>query len=199
MSSPRRTMHDLGVGKLVYLLNVSLDGYVEDAAGSLEWTTIDEELHRWFNEESRRTDASLYGRRLYETMAAYWPTAGSDPTATEVELEFARIWLETPKIVFSSTLESVDWNSRLVRGDPVEELERLRKEFPGEMSVGGPTLAAPFVERGLVDEYRLMVHPVILGGGKPYWPRQAPRQDLELVEQRRFESGVVLLAYRRVR
>jgi len=115
------------VGKLVYLMNVSLDGYIEAVDHGLGWARIDEELHTWFNEELRRTDASLYGRRLYEVMAAYWPTAESDPAATDVELDFARSWLETPKIVFSSTLETVDWNSRLVRGDPVDALARLRK------------------------------------------------------------------------
>jgi dihydrofolate reductase len=196
---PPPVMHHPDVGKLVYTMNVSLDGYVEDAAGSLEWTRVDDELHRWFNEDVRRSDGFLYGRRLYETMAAHWPTAESDPAATEVMLEFARIWLSKPKVVFSSTLESVDWNSRLVRGDPVEELPRLHEEFHGELGVAGPTLAAAFVERGLVDEYRLLVHPVILGGGKPYWPRHERRQDPELIEERRFGSGVVLLAYSRVR
>jgi dihydrofolate reductase len=186
------------MGKLIYLMNTSLDGYIEDAAGSLEWANVDDELHRWFNDDLRRMDAELYGRRLYETMAPYWPTVPSDPEATETELAFAKVWLETPKIVFSSTLESVDWNSRLVRGDPVEELGRLREEFPGDLSVGGAMLASAFIERGLVDEYRVMVHPVILGGGKPFWPRHERPQELELIEQRRFASGVVLLSYRRL-
>jgi dihydrofolate reductase len=185
------------MGKLIYTMNVSLDGYIEDSAGSLEWAKVDDELHRWFNDELRRQDVELYGRRLYETMAPYWPTVPSDPGATETELDFARVWLDTPKIVFSSTLESVDWNSRLVRGDPVEELGRLREEFPGELAVGGAMLASAFIERGLVDEFRVMVHPVILGGGKPFWPRHERPQELELIDERRFASGVVLLAYRR--
>src|SRR5947209_14482525 len=113
------------MGKLVYTMNTSLDGYVEDANGSLEWSTVDEEIHSWFNEDLRHSDAELYGRRLYETMAPHWPNAATDPASNDIELDFARAWLDTPKIVFSSTLESVDWNSRLVRGDPIAEYERL--------------------------------------------------------------------------
>jgi dihydrofolate reductase len=185
--------------RLIYLMNVSLDGYVEDEAGSLEWTRVDEELHGWFNEHDRRMAAFLEGRRLYELMAGYWPTVGSDPNATPAMLEYGPIWRDKPKVVFSGTLESVDWNSRLVRGDPVEELPRIRDDFDGEVTVAGPTLAWRFVQRDLVDEYRLMVHPVVVGGGKPYWPRLERPLDLELVEERRFSSGVVLLDYRRRR
>jgi dihydrofolate reductase len=184
------------MGKLVYSMNVSLDGYIDTVDHSLDWVRIDEELHTWFNEEARATDACLYGRRLYEVMTAYWPTADSDPAATEVMLDFARIWAETPKIVFSSTIEKVDWNSRLVRGDPVDALARLRDEFQGELSVAGPTLASAFIERRLIDEYRLVVHPVILGAGTPFFPDIATPIDLELIETRRFASGAILLAYR---
>jgi dihydrofolate reductase len=132
---------------------------------------------------------------MYELMAAYWPTAGSDPTATEAELDFARIWIETPKIVFSSTLPSVEWNSRLVRGDVGDELARLRTEFDGDLDVGGPTLASAFIRRGLVDEYRLLVHPVILGAGTPFFPQLETPIRLRLTETRRFESGVTHLSY----
>jgi dihydrofolate reductase len=182
--------------RLIYLMNVSLDGYVEDRDHGLDWSTVDEEIHAWFNEQLRRSSAQLYGRRLYETMT-YWGTAESDPELKDVERDFARAWLATPKVVFSSTLQSVDWNSRLVRGDPIEMLDELRQTYPGELSVAGPTLASAFVERDLVDEYRLMVHPVILGGGTPFFPHLERPLDLELVEERRFASGVVLLAYRR--
>ena len=104
-------------------------------------------------------------------MAGYWPTAGSDPEATDTERDFGRIWLETPKIVFSTTLTSVDFNSRLVRGDVGEQLARLRTEFTGDLEVAGPNLASQFVRRGLVDEYRLMVNPVIIGAGTPFFPQ----------------------------
>lgn len=183
------------MGKLIYLMNVSLDGYVETVDHGLEWAKVDEELHSWFNDGMRAVDASLYGRRLYEVMAAYWPTAESDPAATPVELEFARIWNAKPKVVFSSTLAAVEGNSRLVRGDPVDELARLRTEFTGDLEVGGPTLASAFIRRGLVDEYGLVVHPVILGAGTPFFPKLDTPIRLRLVESRQFNVGATYLRY----
>jgi dihydrofolate reductase len=185
------------MGKLIYTMNVSLDGFVETPDKSVAWTKVDDELHTWFNDDLREVDASLYGRRLYELMAGYWPTAESDPAATEAMREFGRIWLETPRIVFSTTLRSVDFNSRLVRGDVGDELARLRTEFQGDLEVGGPNLASQFVRRGLVDEYRLMVHPVVLGAGTPFFPQLDAPIDLRLAETRAFGSGVTLLRYER--
>jgi dihydrofolate reductase len=183
------------MGKLIYSMNVSLDGYVETPDHSLDWVAMDEELHTWFNDRARETDAFLYGRRLYEVMAAYWPTAESDPSATDYMLDFARVWIEKPKVVFSSTLAAVDWNSRLVNGDVGEELARLRTEFEGDLAVGGPTLASEFIRRGLVDEYRLVVHPVILGAGTPFFPKLETPMGLRLTETRRFNSGATYLGY----
>lgn len=183
------------MGRLVYLLNVSLDGFVETPDHGLEWTSIDAELHGWFNDQMREFQASLYGRRLYELMAAHWPTAEEDPAITDVEREYARIWNAMPKIVLSSSLASVEHNSRLVRGSPEEELARARSEFDGDLDVGGPTLAASFIERGLVDEYRLVVHPVVLGAGTPFFPRGRAPERLRLLETHRFGSGVVYLRY----
>jgi dihydrofolate reductase len=183
------------MGRLIYTLNVSLDGYVETPDHSLDWTNVDDELHTWFNDYLRELDASLYGRRMYELMADYWPTAESDPSATDVMRDFGRIWLEMPKIVFSSTLDSVDWNSRLVSGDVGERLTEIRSEFDGDLGVGGPTLASAFIERRLVDEYRLVVHPVVLGSGTPFFPALRDRVGLRLLETRTFESGVVYLGY----
>lgn len=183
------------MGKLIYLMNVSLDGYVETPDHGLDWTNVDEELHSWFNDRMREADALLYGRRLYEVMAAYWPTAESDPSATDYMLEFARTWCEKPKVVFSSTLQTVDWNSRLVSGDVGEELARLRTEFDGDLDVGGPTLASAFIRRGLVDEYRLIVHPVILGAGTSFFPDLESPTRLRQTETRTFASGVVYLGY----
>jgi dihydrofolate reductase len=183
------------MGKLVYSMNVSLDGYVETPDHALDWADVDEELHAWFNDRARETDAFLYGRRLYEVMAAYWPTAESDPSATDFMLDFARIWNEKPKVVFSSTLAAVRWNSRLVSGDIGDELARLRAEFDGDLAVGGPTLASAFIRRGLVDEYRLLVHPVILGAGTPFFPELETPIRLRQTEIRRFDSGVTYLGY----
>src|SRR5688500_18427211 len=133
----RRTM-----GKLIYMLNVSLDGFVETPDHSLDWGLVDDELHQWFNDRELELDAMLYGRPIYELMSGYWPTAGFDPASSPVEQEYAGIWLDTPKIVFSKSRDQVDWNSRLVRGDVTEELARVREEFDGDIGVGGPNLAA---------------------------------------------------------
>jgi dihydrofolate reductase len=183
------------MGKLIYSMNVSLDGFVETPDHSLDWADVDDEVHTWFNDRARAADAFIYGRRLYEVMAAYWPTAESDPAANEPMLDFARIWNPKPKAVFSTTLETVEWNSRLVSGDVGEELAKLRKEFDGDLDVGGPTLASAFIERGLVDEYRLLVHPVILGAGTPFFPKLSHGIGLRLLETRTFGNGAVYLGY----
>ncbi len=183
------------MGKLIYSLNVSLDGFIETPDHSLDWAIVDEEVHQWFNEQTRTLDASLYGRRMYEVMAAYWPTGADDPAATDVTREFASVWNSMPKIVFSTSLDRVDHNARLVRGDVGEVLDALRTEFEGDLDVGGADLAGQFVRRGLVDEYQLMIHPVVLGAGTAFWPMLDGPLRLRLTETRRFPSGVMLLSY----
>ena len=185
------------MGNLIYAMNVSLDGFVETTDQSLEWATVDEELHSWFNDRTREIDASIYGGNMYRLMAAYWPTADSDPSATPVEVEFAQIWRPLPKIVFSTTLTSVDWNSRLVSGDVGDELDRLRQEFSGDLDLGGARLAAEFIKRDLVDEYRLLVHPVVIGDGTPFFPSLAKPLALRLTDTRHFDSGVLYMRYER--
>ncbi len=183
------------MGKLIYLLNVSLDGFIETPDHSLDWTTVDDELHTWFNDQMKTLDATLYGRRMYELMAAYWPTGEDDPAATDATREFARIWNPMPKIVFSESLKQVQHNSRLVRGDVGAVLDGLRQEFKGDVGVAGPNLAGQFIRRGLVDEYRLVIHPVVLGAGKPFWPEVDAPLRLRLLETRTFTSGVELKTY----
>jgi dihydrofolate reductase len=183
------------VGKLVYLLNVSIDGFIETPDRGLDWSVVDDELHAFFNAYLRSLDASLYGRRTYEGMAAYWPTGEEDPTGTDLTREFARIWTPMPKIVFSSSLTSVSHNSRLVNGDVGEVLAELRREFTGDLGVGGPNLAGQFVRRGLVDEYRLVIHPVVLGAGTPFWPELDAPLSLRQVGSQSFASGVEMRAY----
>jgi dihydrofolate reductase len=182
-------------GRLIYLFNVSLDGFTAAADGSLNFSAVDDELHTFFNDELRSVEASLYGRRLYETMAAHWPTGESDPEATEPMREFARIWNPHPKIVFSHSLDRVEHNSRLMRGDVAAALDELRSEFSGDLAVGGPNLAGQFVRRGLIDEYRMVVHPVVLGTGTPYWPQLEAPLSLRLKERRPFPSGAELRTY----
>jgi dihydrofolate reductase len=185
------------VRKLIYSMTVSLDGFIAGPGGDIEWSPPDEELHRFHNERVRQDGAHLYGRRLYETMR-YWETAEEDPSLSEHELEFARIWKDTPKIVFSRTLEQVEGDYRLVKGNAVEEVTRLKQEPGKDLAVGGAGLASTFVKHGLVDEYRLFVSPVVLGAGTPYFPALNERIELELVETRTFGSRVVYLRYRAV-
>ena len=183
------------MGRLIYAMSVSFDGFVDTPSRSLDWVLIDEELHSFFNDEARGMSAFLYGRRLYELMVDYWPTAESDPSATPAMLEFARIWKDKPKIVFSSTLGRVAWNSRLVPDHAAEEVARLKAQPGFDMDVGGPTTARTFMRLGLIDEYRLFVHPVVLGAGTPFFPSLDRRIGLNLLEARTFGSGVVYLRY----
>ena len=183
------------MGRVVYMMNVSLDGFVATPDGDLDWGTVDEELHGWFNDRTREAGALVYGRRLYEVMVAYWPTADADPAATPVMREFGRIWNATPKVVFSTSLDDVPAGWRLIRGDVPGEVARLRDETDGDLHVGGPTLAAELVRRGMVDEYRLVVHPVVLGRGLPFFPVLDAPIRLRLIGTRRFATGAALLAY----
>jgi dihydrofolate reductase len=184
--------------KVIYGFAVSLDGFIEGAGGDLSWSTPDEELHQHFNDLDRATDTFLYGRRLYETMSAFWPTADERPGEPAVVIEYARIWKSKPKVVFSTTLDHVAWNARLVRGDIATEVNRLKAMPGGDMSVGGAGLAASFMQLDLIDEYGLYIHPVILGSGKPMFGPLQRSIGLRLVESRTFGSGVVLLRYQRI-
>ena len=175
---------------------VSLDGYVETKERSLDWSFPDDQLHRFVNEQSRATRAFLYGRRLYELMAEHWPTVEETPETPPVEADFARVWRDTPKYVFSTILERAEWAERVIGENPAGEVARLKDTTDGEMEVGGPTLAAHLVRHGLVDEYRLFVFPVVLGGGAPFFPELERPIGLDLVETRTFDSGVVYLRYR---
>lgn len=181
--------------RLIYSMGVSVDGFVNGPDGEIGFS-VDEELHRFHNDEARRTGVHLYGRGLYETMT-YWESAAErHPDSSEHELEFAEIWKRTPKLVFSRTLASVEGNATLVREDVIEEVRRLKREPGVELAVGGPGLAATLIEAGLVDEYRLFVHPVVHGGGTPFFPPLRERIELEPIDERSFGSGVVLRSYR---
>jgi dihydrofolate reductase len=184
--------------KLIYSMGVSLDGFIAGPGGEIDWSAPDEELHRFHNQQARETGAHLYGRRLYEVMR-FWETADERPSAPGHILEFARIWKETPKIVFSTTLQEVEGNARLVREGAAEEVARLKQEPGRDLAVGGAGLASTLMQVDLIDEYRLFVSPVVLGAGTPYFPALDEGIELELVETRTFASRVVYLRYRRVR
>jgi dihydrofolate reductase len=181
--------------RVTYSMSISLDGYIVGPDGSFDWGLSDEVFRFWID-EIREVGVHLMGRRLYETML-YWETADQDPSLGEAELEWGSLWNPLPKVVFSTTLSAVEGRARLASGGVADEIERLRAE-PGEgdIAIGGATLAAEAAALDLIDEYRAMVYPVLVGGGIPFFPRNERRVDLELVETRTFSSRVVYLRYR---
>ena len=181
---------------VTYAMSTSLDGYIVGPDGGFDWPGFDAEVFRFWIDEIRGVGVHLMGRRLYETML-YWETAEENASLDEAELEWAALWNPLPKVVFSTTLSAVQGHARLVSGGLAEEIERLRAE-PGEgdIAIGGATLAAEAAALDLIDEYQVMVYPVLVGGGIPFFPRRERRVDLELVETRTFGSNVVYLRYR---
>src|SRR5512135_3139276 len=123
--------------KVLYFAMVSLDGFIAGPNGELDWVIVDEELHKYLNDQQSQIGAYLYGRRMYEMMAAAWPPVGADPSAPDFMVEFARIWQQMPKIVFSKTLDHVEWKSTMVRGDVAEEIGKLRAAPGKDLEVGG--------------------------------------------------------------
>ncbi|MFD9543092.1 dihydrofolate reductase family protein [Streptomyces sp. NPDC060022] len=181
---------------VTYAMNVSLDGYIVGPDGTFDWTAPDEEVFRFWIDETRKLGVHLLGRRLYETML-YWETVDQDSSLDDSDREWTALWTRLPKVVFSTTLSAVQGNARLASGGLAEEIERLRAE-PGEddIAIGGATLAAEAAALDLIDEYRAMVYPVLVGGGVPFFPRGERRVDLELVETRTFNSKFVYLRHR---
>lgn len=184
---------------VTYSMSVSLDGYIVGPDGGFDWSEPDEDVFRFWIDDIRNVGVHLLGRRLYETML-YWETADEDPSLDDANREWTALWKPLPKVVFSTTLSEVQGHARLASGTVAEEIERLRAEpGEGEIAIGGATLAAEAAAAGLIDEYRTMVHPVLVGGGIPYFPRDERRVNLELVETRTFPSQIVYLRHRVVR
>ena len=182
---------------VAYSMSMSLDGYTVGPDGGFDWSVHDEEMFQFAIDEVRGVGVHLLGRNLYETML-YWETAGQDGSLDDKELEFAGIWKRLPKVVFSTSLPEVGGtNTRLASGTVGDEIARLREE-PGEgdIAIGGATLAADVAASGLIDEYRIRIYPVLVGGGTPFFPRAEQRVGLELVEQRTFGSRVIFVRYR---
>ena len=181
---------------VTYSMNISADGYIVGPDGSFDWSAPDADVFRFWIDEIRGVDVHLMGRRLYETML-YWETADQDGSLDEAEREWVALWNPLPKVVFSRTLSAVEGSARLATGDVADEIERLRAEpGEGEIAIGGATLAAEAAAAGLIDEYRAMVYPVLVGGGIPFFPQRGTRVDLELLETRTFGSKFVYLSYR---
>jgi dihydrofolate reductase len=179
------------------MMSVSLDGFMEGPDRDLDWHMVDDELHRHFNEELGAMGGFLDGRVTYELMAGYWPTADADPSSSRPAAEFARIWRDMPKVVYSRTLDRAGWNTTVVREVVAEDVMALKAQPGGDLVLGGADLAAEFMRQDLIDEYRLYVHPVAIGRGKPLFPPSDARTELRLAETRAFGNGVVLLRYER--
>jgi dihydrofolate reductase len=181
---------------VTYSMGVSLDGYIVGPDGNFSWTAPDDEVFRFWIDEIRDVGVHLMGRRLYETML-YWETADQDQALDDAEREWVALWNPLPKVVFSTTLSEVQGTARLATGGLADEIARLRAELgDGEIAIGGATLAAEAAGLDLIDEYRLMVYPVLVGGGIPYFAHSECRADLDLVEHRTFSSNVIYLRYR---
>jgi dihydrofolate reductase len=182
------------VAKLIYSAIASLDGYVADAEGRFDWAEPDEEVHRFVNDLERPVGTYLYGRRMYEVMAP-WETAGGADEPPFAR-DFAEIWRAADKIVYSKTLESVSSaRTRIEHDFDLEAVRRLKATAERDLTVGGPGLAGQALSAGLVDECHFFVAPVVVGGGTRALPNGL-RLSLELLDERRFGSGVVYLRYR---
>lgn len=183
------------MAKLIYSAIMSLDGYIADKDGNFDWAEPDEELHSFINDLERPVGAYLYGRGMYEVMVA-WETMHTLADLPPFVLDFAAIWQAADKIVYSRTLETVaSARTRIERDFDPEAVRQLKARAERDISVGGHELAAQVIEAGLVDEWRLFLAPVFVGGGKQAIPNDI-RLKLELLDQRRFGNGVVYLHYR---
>lgn len=199
-------MHPIikGMRKVYLFMTLSLDGYFEGPNHDLSWHNVDGEFNRFAIEQLKEADLFLFGRRTYQLMEAFWPKAATDPSTSKENLQIASLINNTDKIVFSRTLDKVEetenWkNVKLVHEFDPAAIRRL-KEQPGKgIWVGGSNLAVSFVESSLIDEFRFMMNPIVLGGGTPIFEGMHGRLDLELIKTRRFDSGNVLLYYRPTR
>jgi dihydrofolate reductase len=185
--------------RIVLISSISLDGYMEAPGRDISWHHVDEEVHEHFNEVLGAMGAFLEGRVTYELMEEYWPTADSDPDSPPAMVEFAGIWRRMPKIVYSRTLERAGSNATIVRDVVAEEVRALKAQPGGDLVLGGAGLAAEFHRQDLVDEFRIYVHPVLVGDGTPLFGRDEGKRPVRLVETRTFGNGVVLLRHERVR
>ncbi|WP_151476835.1 dihydrofolate reductase family protein [Streptomyces albicerus] len=184
--------------KIILSMSVSLDGFFEGPNREIDWHTVDDELLRHFNARIGALGGLLTGRVTHELMAEFWPTADQDPELSEPMREFAGIWRDMPKIVFSRTLEKADWNATVVREVVPEAIRALKEQADGDLVVGGANLAAEFRRHDLIDEYSIYVHPVLLGRGNPLFRETDALARLRLTESRVFGNGVVLLRYERL-
>src|SRR5690242_10695818 len=182
------------MARLIYSAIMSLDGYIADADGNIEWAAPDEEVHGFVNELERPIGTYLYGRRMYETMV-YWETVPTNGDPSAASREFAELWRAAEKVVYSRTLQTVSSaKTRIEREFEPDAIRRLKESAPSDVSIGGAELAGRAIAQGLVDECHLLLGPILVGGGKRALPANVHAQ-LELLDERRFRSGVIHLHY----
>jgi dihydrofolate reductase len=183
------------VAKLIYAAITSLDGYIEDANGRFDWSVPDDEVHAFINDLERTMGTYLYGRRMYETMV-FWENPPTDGDEAPVFWDFAQLWQAAEKVVYSRTLSSaMSGRTRIEREFDPAAVRRLKETSVTDISIGGAELAGQAIAAGLVDECHLFVCPIVIGGGKRALS-DGVRADLQLLDERRFQSGVVHLHYR---
>src|SRR5712692_5792865 len=183
--------------KVILSNMVTLDGFFEGPYRELDWHVVDEEFNEYANDLLSKVDGILFGRVTYQLMADYWPAAATNPSTSKGDLEIADKMNNVPKIVFSKTLENVEWNnSRLVKENIAEEVSQLKQQQGRDLAIfGSANLMVSLLQMGLVDELRIMVNPVVLGNGKPLFKGIHDTLNLKLIKTRTFRSGNVLLYY----
>lgn len=181
--------------RIILMTSVSLDGFFEGPDRDISWHLVDDELHHHFNEQCRAMGAFMDGRVTHELMAGFWPTADQAPDSSAPMVEFAGIWRDMPKFVFSRTLTQAGWNTTVLHDVVPEQIAELKAQPGGDIALGGANLASTFMRYGLIDEFRIYVHPVVLGQGRPLFQSPDVRMDLRLEGTRMFGNGVVLLHY----
>jgi len=187
------------MSKLTLWMQMSLDGYAEGPDHAFDWPVVGPKLQRTFIDELRHADAFVYGRRIYEMMAAVWSVVDADPGAAAEASEFARVWMPMPKFVFSQTLTEADWGTTVVRDDVASAIgDLVARSRRGVIAFGGPTFAATLMRLGLIDEYQLFIHPVVLGGGTPLFAGASERRRLHLIASRTYDDAVVAVRYANV-
>jgi dihydrofolate reductase len=183
------------MARLIYDALTSLDGYVADATGNLDWAELGDDVHAFINDRERQIGTYLFGRRMYETMAV-WETPAALSGLSPAVLEFAPIWQAAEKIVYSTTLQGVTTaKTRLERTFDADAVRALKAAATRDIAIGGSTLAAQAIRAGLVDEFDLIIAPVVAGGGTPYWPDGVPLR-LELLDEHRFDNHILHVRYR---
>lgn len=187
------------MGRVTLWMQMSLDG-IADSPDEVHWPLVDEELYEPFVDELYTADALLLGRRTFELMASFWPSADVEPAISEFYIDFARFWKKTPKLVVSRTLDVVDWHTCVLGRNPFTEIAGLRAHGDSNIvAFGGVRTATTLMKYGLIDDYRIFVHPILLGTGSQLFPHRLYSDRLELIDQRSFPSGVTAVHYRQPR